>query len=266
MKKFIVVLLIAVILGGAAFFFGWVQLTVPPGSYGVMRSKTHGVDPEPVQEGKFRWVWYKIIPTNMVISVYSLKTIDIPIQFEASLPSEEIYASLSGLTADFSYKIDGSLSFSLRAGALPSIISTRNITDEAGLREYEERLAGEIRTFAIQSLRNYAAEEDKIEELLGLEAPNSLENDIAASFPDIENLKCSIHAAHLPDIALYRSTQALYKDYLDRQRQLLQPELNALADKHLSALLRLDELAKYGELLTKYPVLLQYLSLERTAE
>jgi hypothetical protein len=262
MKKFIFVLLIAVILGGTAFFFGWAQLTVPPGSYGVMRSKTHGVDPEPIQEGKFRWVWYKIIPTNVVISVYSLKTVDIPIQFEASLPSAETYTSLSGLAADFSYKIDGSVSFTLRAASLPSIISARNITDEAGLREYENRLAGEIRAFVIQRLWDYAADEDKIEELLGLEAQSRLQNDIAASFSDIENLNCSIHAAHLPDIALYHSTQALYKDYLDRQRQFLQPEIDGLADKHLSSLLRLDELAKYGELLTKYPVLLQYLSLE----
>jgi hypothetical protein len=30
----------------------------------------------------------------------------------------------------------------------------------------------------------------------------------------------------------------------------------------LSSQLRFDELAKYGELLTKYPILLQYLSIE----
>ncbi|MDR3162218.1 MAG: hypothetical protein LBU28_11485 [Spirochaetaceae bacterium] len=265
MKKFIVVLLIAVILGGTAFFFGWVQLTVPPGSYGVMRSKTHGLDPEPIREGRFRWVWYKLIPTNVLISVYSLKTIDVPIRFETSLPSAEIYASLSGLAADFSYKIDGVISFTLRADSLPSLISAHHITDEAGLREYEDRLAEDIRTFVVQRIRDYAADEDKIEELLGL-TPSRLQDDIAKSFPAIENLSCSIHAAHLPDIALYHSTQALYKDYLDRQRELLQPEVTALADRHLSSLLRLDELAKYGELLTKYPMLLQYLSLEGNAD
>jgi hypothetical protein len=266
MKKFIVVLLIAVILGGAAFFFGWVQLTVPPGSYGVMRSKTHGVDPEVIREGRFRWVWYKLIPTNVVISVYSLRSIDIPIRFEASLPSAELYTSLSGLAADFSYKIEGSLSFTLRADALPSLVSGHNITGEAGLWEYEDRLAEEIRTFVIRCLWDYAADADKIEELLGLATPSRLQDAITGAFPDIENLSCSIHAAHVPDIALYHSTQALYKDYLDRQRQLLQPEVDVLADKHLSSLLRLDELAKYGELLTKYPVLLQYLSLERNAD
>jgi len=46
MKKFLAGLIVLVVLGGVVFFFGWVQLAVPPGSYGVLRSKTHGVDPQ----------------------------------------------------------------------------------------------------------------------------------------------------------------------------------------------------------------------------
>ncbi|MDR3167514.1 MAG: hypothetical protein LBT93_06185 [Treponema sp.] len=262
MKKLWIVLFFIIILGAGAFFFGWAQLTVPPGSYGVMRSKTHGVDPELIREGKFRWVWYKLIPTNVVITSFSLERIQVSLQFEGTLPSATVYTSLSGLTVDFSYKLNGSLSCTLKPGALPSLIAVKNIKDEADLRAYEDSLAGEIRNFAIQQIRSYAEKEENIEALLGFESATRLQNDIAGAFPDIENLSCSIYAAHLPDITLYHSVEALYKDYLERQRSLLQPEINLQADKHLASLLRFDELTKYGELLTKYPVLLQYLAIE----
>jgi hypothetical protein len=251
-----------IILGAGVFFLGWVQLTVPPGSYGIMRSKTHGVDPELIREGQFRWVWYKLIPTNVVINSYFLKRINVSLQFEGNLPSAAVYTSLSGLTADFSYKLSGFLSCSLKPDTLPSIIVTQNINNDDDLRVYENSLAEEIRNFAIQRLGSYAEEEDMAEELGGFESTNRLQNDIAKAFPNVENLSCSIHAVHFPDISLYHSMQALSADYLERQRYLLQPEINAQADKHLSSLLRFDELTRYGELLTKYPVLLQYLAIE----
>ncbi|MFP3088959.1 hypothetical protein LQZ21_01385 [Treponema sp. TIM-1] len=262
MKKLLIVLFFIIILGAGAFFLGWAQLTVPPGTYGVMRSKTHGVDSELIQEGKFRWVWYKLIPTNVVISNYSLKQINVSIQFEGTLPSASTYTSLSGLTADFSYQLSGSLSCTLKPDALPSLIAAKNITDEDDLRAYENSVAEELKNFVIQRLSSYAKEEEKVEELLGFESTDRLKKDIAEAFPDLDNLSCSIYAVHLPDITLYRSIQALSKDYLERQRYLLQPEINVLADKHLDSLLRFDELTRYGELLTKYPVLLQYLAIE----
>jgi hypothetical protein len=169
--------------------------------------------------------------------------------------------SLSGLTADFSYKLNGFLSCTLNPNALPSLIATKNITDEADLRAYENSLAEEIRNFVIQRISSYA-EEEEVEEFLEFKAAERLKEDIAEAFPDLDNLSCSIYAVHLPDTTLYHSIQALSKDYLERQRYLLQPEINAQADKHLESLLRIDELTRYGELFTKYPVLLQYLAIE----
>jgi hypothetical protein len=262
MKKILIMLFFIIVLGAGVFFLGWVQLTVPPGSYGIMRSKTHGVDPELIREGQFRWVWYKLIPTNVVTYSYSLKRINVSLQFEGTLPSAAVYTSLSGLSADFSYKLSGSLSCSLKPDTLPSLIVTQNINNDDDMRAYENSLAEEIRNFAIQRLGSYAEAEDAAEEPGGLASANRLQNDIARAFPGVENLSCSIYAAHWPDLSLYRSMRALSEDYLERQRYLLQPEINAQADTHLSSLLRFDELTRYGELLTKYPVLLQYLALE----
>jgi hypothetical protein len=77
----------------------------------------------------------------------------------------------------------------------------------------------------------------------------------------VENLSYVIRSAKMPDFALYATARALYGDYLKRQQELLEAEIAGRAERSLEALFRFEELEKYGELLTKYPVLLQYLEL-----
>jgi hypothetical protein len=230
-----------------------------------MRSKTHGVDPLPIREGEFRWVWYKLIPTTVHISVFSLAPVSGSIQAEGSLPSGAVYASAVGLPMDFSYEVRGSFSFSINPAALPSLLSTEGFTDQAGLEAYEAVLAKEIEAFAVQRLGIYAEDEESLGTILGTGLLPSLEEDIRRAFPDIENLSCSIQVARFPDFALYRAARSVYEDYLARQRELLEGDISLSAGRHLSSRLRFDELEKYGELLTKYPVLLQYLALEQGA-
>ncbi|MDR2069292.1 MAG: hypothetical protein LBP71_05430 [Spirochaetaceae bacterium] len=266
MKKILGLFVVLLILGGTAFFFGWAQLKVPPGSYGVMRSKTHGVDPRLIREGEFRWVWYKLIPTNVRIAVFSPAPLTRSIQARGSLPSGAVYASAAGLNMDFSYEVAGSFSFTLKAEALPSLLSKQGISDQAGLEAYEAGLAESIEAFAVQRLGAYAGEGEALENIIGTGTLPSLEADILRAFPGIENLSCTIRVIRLPDLALYNLARSVYEEYLTRQEALLKTDVSASAEQHLSARLRYDELEKYGELLTKYPVLLQYLALERGAE
>ena len=102
MKKFLVTLLILLILAGTVFFLGWSQMSVPVGYYGVINSKTHGVNPELVRSGEFRWIWYKLIPTNVNIAVFRLDPVNFTMNFSSSLPSGDTYASFAGIEADFS--------------------------------------------------------------------------------------------------------------------------------------------------------------------
>ncbi|MDR1248687.1 MAG: hypothetical protein LBK63_05215 [Treponema sp.] len=263
MKKMLGLLIALMVLAGAAFFLGWAQLPVPSGSYGVLRSKTHGLDPAVIREGEFRWVWYKLIPFNAVTLIFAPNLISVPVSVSGTLPLAETYASKTGIAEDFSYYIEADLSFSVKPASLPSLTLTRGIKDQAGLEEYENSLAREIDFFAREWLEAYAAQEQldgaSGEGLRGVAA--RLEGEIGRTFPDVENLSYAIHDARMPDFALYAMARSLYGDYLDRQRELLGAEISGEAERSLSALLRFDELEKYGELLTKYPVLLQYLAL-----
>jgi hypothetical protein len=264
MKKALGLLIVLMILAGAAFFFGWAQLPVPPGSYGALRSKTHGLDPAVIREGEFRWVWYKLIPFNATTLIFTPHTVRVPVAVSGTLPLASTYASKAGIAADFSYSIEAELSFSVKPGSLPSLAQTRGVTDQAGLEEYEKTLARDIDFFARERLAAYAAGEEFEGALSGenlRSAALRLEGEIGRAFPDVENLSYAIHSARMPDFALYDMARSLYGDYLNRQKELLGAEMSGEAERSLAARLRFDELEQYGELLTKYPVLLQYLTL-----
>jgi hypothetical protein len=262
MKKVVFVFFTLLILGGIIFFFGWVQYRVPSGSYGVMRSKTHGVDTAVIREGEFRWEWYAVIPMNAEVAVYTLKPIEQAIGIRGSLPSGDIYASFAGLEADFSYEYSGSLSFMLKPDTLPALTADRGIANQEELEAYQRRLADEIVSFSVRRLEEYAGEGDELLE----SAADRLEADILRAYPDIENLFCAIRAARFPDFALYRAVRKTYENYITEQQKILEPGIFSSANRYADARFRLDELAKYGELLTKYPILLQYLALEKGEE
>ena len=265
MKKFLFFLFFLIILGGAGFFFGWAQLSVAPGSYGVIRSKTHGLESRIVRDGELRWLWYKLIPTNVEISVYTLQSVKRSIRNSGSLPSGQVYAALAGLDVDFSWEISGDLSFNLNPDLLPGLIARENISNDAELRKVEEKYAEKIETFALQRLKNYAdGENEKRMEAISLTGSlPELNSEIQSAFPEIENLTCTIQIVRYPDHALYQSLKSLYREYINRQNAALKPDIGREAEKRINMNLRLDELAKYGELLTQYPILLEYLALEK---
>jgi hypothetical protein len=263
MKKFFAFLLILIILGGLAFFFGWAQLKVPPGAYGVIRSKTHGIDPRLVREGEFRWIWYKLIPTNVDIRAYRLNRVEHPFTIRNSLPSGGTYAAFAGITTDFSYDISADLSFSINPGALISLIADHNIGGQDDLDALGKTLAGEIEAFVLRHL-GLAGEDTggAMEEILNTGSSPALNEAVAAQFPMVENIYCLVKTAAFPDFALYRQVRELFEAYLAQQRDYLGNGLREKAETRIDSRIRFDELERYGEMLTKYPVLLQYLAIE----
>ena len=265
MKKFTVFLLVLILLGGAGFFFGWAHRTVPPGSYGVMRSRTHGLDPQVIREGEFRWVWYKLIPTNAQVTVYTLGPVTRQIRSSGSLSSGDVYAALAGLDADFSWEVTGEFSFSLRPEALPELTVREHLSGNADLRSFELRLAERIEHFVLQRLKAYADREDG-ETMATIRFTGSLpelDNAILSAFPEIQNLICTIRVVRFPDYVLFRSLKELYREYVSLLSMALDPHIGMEAEERIRINLRMDELARYGDLLTRYPMLFNLLALER---
>ena len=265
MKKFLFFLFFLIALGGTVFFMGWTQLTIPPGSYGVMRSKTHGLDEKIIKDGEFRWLWYKAIPTNAKISVFTLDKVNRSINSTGSLNSGQVYAALAGLEVDFSWEIVGDFSFNLKPEVLPAFTARGNITDNSSLRKAEETLALRIENNILEILRRFvnSENEQKVESLLISGSVLELNSEIEANFPEIENFSCYIRTVKYPDFALYLSLKDLHREYLERQKVVLAVDVIKEAEKRMDTRIRLDELSQYGELLTEFPVLLEYLALEK---
>jgi len=262
MKKVGIFFIIFIILGVVVFFSGWVQLNVPIGSYGVMRSKTHGIDPRIIQDGEFRWVWYKLIPTNVSLEIFNIQIINRQVRIQSSLPSGAEYANFAGFTADFSYDISANISFNIRPDSLISLLSSRNITDQESLNLYERQVASNIETFATQRFSVYVADEQRVQEMLNSASIVQLERDIASSFPLIENVSCIINASRFPDFVLFNKFRLFYNEYLVEIQRYVRDESRLRPEARIASFVRLDELAKYGELLTQYPILIDFLDIE----
>jgi hypothetical protein len=267
MKRFLITLFILAVLGGAVFFIGWVQLSVPPGSYGVINSKTHGVDPQVVKSGEFRWLWYKLIPTNVQITVFRLETVKFKMDFNSSLPSGNSYAEFAGLTAkDFSWNLSGEASFNIEPDKLISIVTQNNITDQKGLDLYFDDIAGNMKIIILRTLTSVDTDSARLERLLSGGSDAEMEQEIKTRFPEIRDFSFVIISAVFPDFVLYRQVRLLYEEFLAMQREYVTAGFTKRAETHIETQLRFGELERYGELLTKYPILMDYLAMTRDKE
>ncbi len=250
------------IIGGAVFFVGWVQYAVPPGAYGVMRSKTGGVDAAVLRNGEFRWAWERLLPTNAVVITFVPKTVEKSLEVSGTLPSADLYAELIGAAGDFSYEMQGGFSFSVRGEALPRLAADKNILDQDALDAWQSAAAEDMAAFAARRLRTYAEDPADAELLLGASVHPRLLADLERAFPEVAVHSFSLRRVRFPDLALYGAAKALYQEYLAGQRVLWTAEAAEAGEKNVALRKRLDELSRYGELLTKYPVLLEYLAIE----
>jgi len=243
--------------------FGWVQFAVPPGQYGVIHSKTHGIDTELVRSGEFRWVWYKLIPTNVKIAVFNLEQKSYPLNFYSSLPSGDVYSSFAGLTtADFSWDLQGEIHFSINPQMLIPLVQRHNLSNQDDLDAYLAKSAQDIEVLMLRVLSSSGTDSERLENLMSGNSDPELELEIRSKFPEIQDLSLSIYAARYPDFLLYRILRDLYEDFLARQRDVISNTFALRAEEHIRAQIRFEELERYGGLLTRYPILLEYIALE----
>ena len=74
MKRFVILMVVLLLLGGVAFYFGWVQIHIPAGHYGVIFTRTNGWEDEPVVPGTFVWRWQRLVPTNFTLYLFDVES------------------------------------------------------------------------------------------------------------------------------------------------------------------------------------------------
>jgi len=263
MKKFFTTLLVLIIVASLGAFFGWAQLGVPPDSYGVMRSKSHGVYPRLIKPGEFTWVWYKLIPTNTTTSAFRLNPVRHAFSVKSILPSGNTYSAFAGIAGDFSWEINADFSFSLNPESLITLVADSNIGTQEELEHYEKSLASQIEAYILRCVQSGEEFAGYIESLLKDGKSPEFERQIQGAFPFVGNFSIDIKSAHIPDYTLYNQAKDAYDSFVTLQKGIFADNLTEQAKSRFESYIRFHELEQYGFLLDKYPILLEYLMLER---
>ncbi|MCL2600112.1 MAG: hypothetical protein FWD88_02910 [Treponema sp.] len=262
MKKFLATVFVLVVLAGLGLFFGWAQRGVPPDSYGVLRSRSHGLDPGLVVPGEFRWVWYRLIPTNARVQVFRIRPFQRQFRAAGVLPSGRIYSAFVGLRDDFSWEVNATMSFSLRPEALIPLAETRNIGTQEELDDHKSDLADEIQAFVSRWIDQGGEFARHTDTLLGGGELRALSMEIERRFPDVAGFSLRINSARLPDFGMYERVRELHGEFITLQKDLIRDGLPDMALDRLETFVRLERLELHGALLTRYPILLEYLTIE----
>ena len=249
------------------FFIGWVQFTVPAGKYGVLVSKTGGVNSKTIIPGQFRWQWEKLVPTNVTITVFDLVPRTYSLTNEGILPSGDMYQHMLEGNPDFSWKIVISLTGRIDPQYLPVLVQFSGIKDQTSLDSWIEQRITSItenagRAVIADVMKNpaqypdFASDPARASELLKAKI-TALTND------QVEILDVTTRTVRIPDFTLYALASKTYADYQSQRQVLMNKTAAAEADASVAEYLQIERFSRWGELLTKYPILIDFLALSK---
>ncbi len=265
MRKIIVSLILLILVALSVFFIGWTTLVIPPGAYAVVLTKSSGWAEAPIPPGKFSWHWERLLPTNMNLFCFQLNPSSHEFSLSGELPQAGLYASFMPEKPDFSYEFRGSLFLRVKASALPGIVRDYSVRDEAGLKLWISQQAQDIaaRLSQIVQLRSGESEYGALFASGGKALADNLIAEIAEDFPRFDILSINIASYRFPDSKLYEQGKSIYTSYLGAKKSFIEPVIRELAQKGALDEYRLESLERYGELLNRYPILIDYLAVER---
>ena len=259
MRKFFVSLIVLIVAGGVAFYFGWVQMQLPADSYGVIFTKTGGFERQVMKPGNFVWQWQRLLPTNLTLFVFHLSPETAQITSEGGLPSGALYSQFLDGKPTFAYKISVDVTYVLNPDYLPRLMMHDHVTPKT-LGAWYSSLSRRLSTAIDGYIASQAASGQPT--ALGLAALEpGMKKDLEERFPEVRFTSVAPRTVEMPDLTLYEKAREQYLAIMSAEESarvnagVARTNLNALAAQ------KIELLRKYGELFNQYPVLLKYLDL-----
>lgn len=210
MKKFFTSLFILAVFSGFVFYIGWTQIKVKPEQVGIVISKTHGINKEPVKNGKFSWNWQFLLPTNAQLKCFSIIPVNVNKTVTGQLPSGELYSALYSSSDTFDYRFEFTISLTVYPEAIVELMELNKITDTEDLQvylngaaDYIAQLAADYYLKKSQENQHFRPESVRRDDLL-----RSIQ--IYNEYPEIELSTFALVSSKIPDFALYRKFQSQY--------------------------------------------------------
>lgn len=269
MKKVLVILIVLLVVGAVLFWFGWVQIRLPPDFCAVIFTKTGGYDHRVTMPGSFSWRWERLIPGNLTVYRYSLAPYRSRVEVRRTLPSAELYSSVLPEKPDFSIRGIADLEFVLRPESLPGLLRDQRLYPE-GLPEYYRGLADQVGEALVEVAAEKVADEPGIGPSVSLPSAAALAAELGNRFPQLAFQRLDLRELARPDPVVYELARESFRRLVssrDQARDAAERQLagerarDALAKEREGS--ALQSLAAYGELLNKYPVLLKAMYVQR---
>jgi len=256
MKAFLIILVILVVLAGTAFYFGWVQILLPPENYAVVFTKIGGYDDQVIRPGEFSWRWERLIPTNMTLYTFDLHPRTLEVSFEGSLPSGQLYSSILPENPDFSLSGNVTIQFGIVPESLPALVAEEKLSPEA-LDDFYEAKAEQISNRIMDKLKSATLNQQ-------------MERELAREFPDFKILSLRTETVRVPDLELYDLARQSYKELVEIRDRSREEAVARMAVEQVRAENARDQeretleaLREYGKLLNEYPILLKAMYVQK---
>ena len=253
---------------GAIFVAGWIQILLPPATYGVLFSKTGGFDPRVMAPGVFVWRWERVIPNNVTLFLFQVQPHSIATRLSGELPSAEAVAGMLPGAADFRYRATVTVTFAVRPEALPALVSGEGLTPD-NLAHWTEMKGAAVGRAALELLQQ-RAEAAALSHQAELEA--EILDPLAARFPNLQVHTVRFSDLRVPDIEIYERGRRAYLELIDAQYAARRAAVMDLAHERERGLATqetrraaLQVLREYGVVLQEYPILIQFLALQDAA-
>ena len=257
--KFWITFFILLPIAIAIFFVGWVQLSVPAGSYGVMISKTGGIDKKAIEPKKFYWRWERLIPTNVSVRKFSLTPYEYEDILTGVLPSGELYSQMIEGSPDFSYSVSVKTVIKMKSEFLPEYIERTDAKTQSELDEYLEKNAKAISDDTIQFLIKESIRTGSADAFMTEAEDIKKHIQSEKKFKFFEICEIEIETRQLPDVEMYKLAKETYQTFQGQVKKAI-VQLGTTQSLYTAEdYIQLERFARWGKILNQYPVLLELL-------
>ncbi len=247
MKKNILIIVVLSLFIGGWGIFSWWQVQIPPGNFGIIKTKTSGILPVVLKTGVTFFSWELLLPTNSVVFLFPEYVLNEEFNLEGSLPSGVLYSDFIGEENIFSYHAQGTIQGEVDEENVRNLVKENLVAPDT----YQKFLS--ISKADIK--RNIAG-------FLESQTTNSLIGQLSGEkLPPIlpwKNLVITFQKLILPDRNLYNQIQ---EQYLTIQKNIFSDRssiiINSKYYEHKEES-KIVLLKKYGELIKEYPQLLDF--------
>ncbi|MBO7430334.1 MAG: hypothetical protein J6U56_04910 [Spirochaetia bacterium] len=255
MKKFLFWLIFFIIIAGVVFYFGWIR--VPENNVALGFSTITGYDTAFMESGKINWRWQKLIPKSYILKMYQLETENAEVSVSQALPSGELYASEMTGNPDFSFSVKYAVIYKIKEDSLYGMATSGALGDD-GLSSFYASVKDKIQNSAASLLGEEMAKAMAGSTFSQKELEDGVKARIQGQLADVDIISFETVEAKLPDIELYKAAKAKYMENMEKKQEIAAQQEKETNDFNAKIDQRIELLKKYGELLTQYPILIEY--------